>query len=110
MRLPNVDQAIVAEEKVTQYLLNPLHPDGAGKAKFFESVGFSRLDWRVLSYALLRLAETVEVRLSVESAHGWKYIVEGPLATPGGRTPRVRTVWIVDHGLTAPRLVTAYPL
>jgi hypothetical protein len=31
------------------------------------------------------------------------------IETPGGRMPAVRTVWIVDHGTTAPRLVTAYP-
>ncbi len=109
MKLPNVEHAIVSEEKITGYLLNPQHPDGAGKAKFFEAMGFSRDDWRVLAEALRRLAETTEVAGSVESAHGWKYIVEGPLATPSGRTPAVRSVWIVDQGTTAPRLITAYP-
>ena len=29
---------------------------------------------------------------------------------PGGRRPRLRTVWQVDEGDLAPRLITAYPL
>jgi hypothetical protein len=84
MKVPNLDQALVSEEKITGYLLNPQHPAGAGKAKFFTAMGFSRADWRVLAVALLRLPETVEVAQSVESAHGWKYIVDGPLETPSG--------------------------
>jgi hypothetical protein len=40
---------------------------------------------------------------------GEKYVLEGLLETPGGKRPPVRTVWIIDAGLTAPRLVTAYP-
>ena len=33
----------------------------------------------------------------------------GRIETPSGKTPLVRTVWIVDRGFDAPRLVTAYP-
>ena len=36
--------------------------------------------------------------------------VEGELPAPDGRRPRVRTVWQVDKGQIAPRLITAYPL
>lgn len=31
MNLPNVDGVEIASEKITAYLLNPRHPDGAGK-------------------------------------------------------------------------------
>ena len=44
------------------------------------------------------------------SSHGWKYVVEGEIETPAGRSVVIRTVWIVDHGQSSPRLVTAYPL
>ena len=40
MRLPNASLALVAREKVTDYLLNPAHPDSGGKAEFFHSLGF----------------------------------------------------------------------
>jgi hypothetical protein len=109
MMLPHAESAIVEQEKVTEYLLNPTHPDNGGKAAFFLSLGFRREDWPRLASAFRRLAESVELRSSVDSLHGQKYIVDGPIETPGGKTPLVRTVWIVDAGQDTPRLVTAYP-
>ena len=44
-----------------------------------------------------------------ETGFGPRYDVAGPLKTPDGRTPRVRTVWQIDHGQVAARLITAYP-
>ncbi len=97
------------EQKITGYLLNARHPEGAGKAKFFASLGFSRQDWHLLAAALRRLPETAPVARSMASVHGRKYTVDGPLETPSGRSPLVRTIWIIDRGSEVPRLVTAYP-
>ena len=47
---------------------------------------------------------------TVDSAYGTRYAVDGPLETPDGRNPLVRTVWIVDKGSARPRLITAHPL
>jgi hypothetical protein len=109
MTLPNVENAVVAEAKVVDYLLNPAHLDGASKARFFAALGFSRDEWKVLGDRLRHLAETTAVASTVESVHGIKYIIEGPITGPRGRTANVRTVWIVDAGATVPRFVTAYP-
>ena len=109
MKLPHAESAVVEREKITEYLLNPTHPDNGGKAAFFLSFGFRREDWPSLATAFRRLAESVEVRSSVDSPHGQKYIIDGSIETPGGKTPLVRTVWIVDAGQDTPRLVTAYP-
>lgn len=109
MSLLNLEKALVSQDKVTGYLLNPLHPDGAAKACFFGGLGFSAEQWHLLANALLRSAETGLVAKHVESAHEQKYIVDGRLETPRGRSVVVRTVWIVDHDADAPRLVTAYP-
>lgn len=35
MQLPNASTAELSREKIVGYLLNPEHPDGAGKAAFF---------------------------------------------------------------------------
>ncbi len=35
--------------------------------------------------------------------------MEGEIETPAGRSVVIRTVSIVDHGQSSPRLVTAYP-
>src|SRR5271157_2299716 len=40
LKLPNLDRASVSEQKVAAYLLNPKHPDGAGKATLLLS-GFA---------------------------------------------------------------------
>jgi hypothetical protein len=109
MRLPNASLALVAKEKVADYLLNPAHPDNGGKAAFFQSLGFRREEWEVLARALRGSATATDVTERLESAHGMKYVLEGVFETPSGRDPRVRTIWIIDRGRNCPRLVTAYP-
>jgi hypothetical protein len=84
-------------------------PDNGGKAAFFLALGYQPDDWLSLAAALRRLAVATEVAKSMETAHGIKYVVDGGIETPGGQTPVVRTIWIVDRGLDRPRLVTAYP-
>ena len=107
--LPNAHHAFVEREKITEYLLNPAHPDGAGKALFFAAHGFHREDWETLADGLRTLARTALVSKSMASPHGQKYIIDGRMLTPNGKTVMVRTVWIIDEGLDKPRLVTAYP-
>ncbi|HEV7374892.1 MAG TPA: hypothetical protein VGN95_09260 [Pyrinomonadaceae bacterium] len=43
------------------------------------------------------------------TVHGKKYIIDDMIEMPSGKSPVVRTVWIIDRGEDAPRLVTAYP-
>jgi hypothetical protein len=50
-RVPNADQAIIDPRKITDYLLSQTHPDGAPKAAFFESFGFTLIDWPMLGDA-----------------------------------------------------------
>ena len=108
--LPNADLAIVDERKLRRYLLSASHPAGRAKALFFKRFGFDLKTWRFLRGALLAHAASAEVVSEVATSFGTKYIVEGTLAAPDGRTPRVRAVWFVTKGEAAPRLVTAYPL
>ncbi len=109
MNLPRVDAVEIAKEKITDYLLNPLHPDGAGKAIFFLAQGFRPDAWQVFAEALRQLAARFPVAKESESRHGVKYVVDGAIQTPVGKSPTVRTVWIVDQGSDTPRFVTAYP-
>jgi hypothetical protein len=109
MELPNAGSAIIEREKIADYLLNSAHPDNGGKAAFFFSLGFNQDDWQSLAQAFHRLAGRSQVLKSVETSHGCKYIVEGRIETPIGKSPVVRTIWIIDRGGDAPRLVSAYP-
>lgn len=110
MNIPNAANCIVETEKVRDYLLNLLHPAGKGKAAFFTAMGFRQQDWEVLAMALRQMIRRVPVTISMTTRHGQKYIVDGPLVTPTGQIPPIRTVWVIDSGTDRPRLVTAYPI
>lgn len=109
MNLPDAEFALIEQAKVADYLLNAEHPENGGKAAFFLALGFCREEWPKLATALRRAAEDHPVTKRMASPHGEKYVLEGPLETPDGKKTTVRTVWIIDAGLSAPRLVTAYP-
>jgi hypothetical protein len=109
-RLPDAERAIVAQSKIVDYLLSLSHPDGRGKARFFLSHGFSPDDWEVLARALRDNAVAHRVTAAEHTAFGTRYVVEGQLVAPDGRTPRVRVVWFIRTGSEIPELVTAYPL
>lgn len=109
MKLPNAENAVVEREKITEYLLNPTHRYGASKARFFESFGFRAEEWWTLAEALRELGRNHDVTKVRETGFGPRYEVDGALSAPDGRHPRVRTVWQLDHGAVAPRLITAYP-
>jgi hypothetical protein len=109
VKLPNAGRALVEREKITEYLLNAEHSDNGGKARFFTAMGFRRDDWAALAAAFRSLALGSVAVQRLDSTHGEKYLVDGHIKSPSGRMPRVRTVWIVEPGQDAPRLVTAYP-
>jgi hypothetical protein len=110
MKLPNATALIVERDKILEYLLNPLHRYGAVKERFFTAFGFRADDWQILAESLREHGRMHEVVRTHETSFGPRYIVEGELNTPAGRSPRVRTVWQFDEGKIAPRLITAYPL
>lgn len=107
MKLPNVHLAVVEREKVMGYLLDFTHRHGASKARFFSSFGF---DAESLAAALHEHGRRHDVFRTRETPFGPRYEIEGDLPAPDGRVPRIRTVWQLDTGEIAPRLITAYPL
>jgi hypothetical protein len=110
MELPFLEALRVEESKVTGYLLSEV--TGRGKAAFFLSLGFRVENWEMLAIALKAQARENAVVSAVDSPYGKRYSVDGPIDTPDNRRPRprVRTVWILDAGSEAPRLITAHPV
>ena len=106
--MPHAERAIVPMEKITEYLLSRTHAVGSRKAAFFRQFGFKENAPDVLRNALIAHAAAYMVSRELDSIHGKKYEVSGPLATPSGRLPMVKTVWMAAGG-TPPRLVTAIP-
>ena len=59
MRL-SPDTAIIAPEKLRDYILNPSHPDGGSKARYLGVMGYSRAGWEALEKDLRAQHLTVE--------------------------------------------------
>lgn len=110
MNLPRADVVEIPEAKVAEYLLSTTHREGRHKAAFFLAHGFSATAWNELAAALRQHAANHPVAKVEESPFGKRYVVEGIMETPDGRTPNLRTVWFIDLDAEIPRFVTAYPL
>ena len=104
------DVVVVPPQKITHYLLSLTSRDGKGKARFFFGYGFTVADWEVLADALKRHAAENPVTKTETTDYGTRYVIEGMMRTPDGRTPQLRTVWLLENAGDAPRFITAYPL
>ena len=109
MKLPNHENAVVPQSKVTDYLLSFKHRDGRGKAQFFTRLGFSIDSWETLAKTLLGHATNHHVTKIEKTLFGTRYVIEGAIHTPDGRYPIICSVWFVETGESIPRFVTAYP-
>ena len=68
MNLPNAERAVVAREKITEYLLSLTSPRGASKARFFMRFGFTIERWEVFAEALHSLCLENEVVATEETS------------------------------------------
>ena len=108
MPIPDARRAVIAPEKVRDYLLNLEHPDGGSKAVWFHSLGYSWEQWQLLADDLLAIARESDEFDTETTQFGMKYKASGSVGRPNYRPGRVMTVWIVEDD-DPPRLVTAYP-
>ena len=105
----SADDAVIPAEKLRDYILDRMHPDGRAKAEYLGRVGYSAAKWRRLEGDLRDLLRTSEARPGRVSPYGEKYEILGSLTGPNGGTAWVRSIWIMRTGETAPRLVTLIP-
>jgi hypothetical protein len=110
MKLPNCSRLTVPERKVRLYLLNPAHPTGGGKAKFFLQFGFIAREWNVLALALAAHAQENDFIEVTHTSFGKRYVIDGRLIAPDGNILNIRAAWYMDDGSDVPRFVTAHPL
>ncbi len=109
MKLPDGEHAFIAPEMLIEYLLSEDHPYGGSRALFLISNGFDPTNPAPLAEALLRIAALEEIVSSGTTEHGTKYVLDGTMGSPTGRTISLRTVWMIQGEETRPRFVTAYP-
>ena len=109
MKMPNADRAIIAEDKLTGYLLNVSHRRGGPKARLLLGVGYRSDNPHALESDLRAQHLPLDVASTHANAYGVVYEIEGPIRTPGGRSIRFCSVWQVDTGTDVPRFITMYP-
>jgi hypothetical protein len=108
--LQNARSAVIERAKLTRYCLDPDHEDGRHKARVFKAaLGFDQANADDLISAIRSGIMTHEAEYLGETAHGFLWRVDLPIAGPRG-TAAVRTGWIYEKGKDVPRLTTAYVL
>lgn len=100
----------VAPNKVRDYLLNPDHPIGGAKARFFLGIGYSWPRVEQLIADLIQHGHRSTVTEEKQSPYGVKFVVDGPLLAPNGREYPIRTVWMEQSPGTLVLLITAHLL
>lgn len=108
MQLPNRMLAVIAQEKLTDYLLNTRHRRGGTKARLLEQRGYTIQNWRQLEADIRSCLET-EVDIIRTTEYGTRYEIRMTLQTPLNIPLTVRTIWQIDDGTDVPRLITLYP-
>jgi hypothetical protein len=108
MQLPNRARAVIAPEKLIDYLLNTGHKRGGTKARLLARCGYTVQNW-------IRLEEDIRGALETEvdwvrtTEYGIRYEIRMTLQSPLGMPLTVRTIWQIDDGTVVPRLITLYP-
>lgn len=105
-------QITISEAKLRDYLLNPDHPQNSGKAKFPLAGGFRADDLGTFEAALiehLRCGRHVQRDIS-RFGGSVRLVIEDPLCVPDGRTPLVRSAWLIEENPLSAVLLTAFPI
>lgn len=110
MVLPHAENASVDIRKLREYCLNPEHDEGKHKAALFaDALGMTADAAGELREVLLRIVTSNEALPRRRDVYGQRYAVDFTLEWKG-RTARLRSGWILEHGSDTPKLTTCYPL
>lgn len=109
MTVPNANNAEIPDRKLISYLLDHNHPQNKGKAAFYEIAGFTKDNSDDLRIALLGHILENEIVKFINTDFGIRYVVEGWMPCPNGKSYPIRSIWFIDNGEEIPKLVTAYP-
>jgi hypothetical protein len=109
MKIPHADNAVIAEDKLRNYLLNLAHRRAGSKAKLLLSMGYRADDWLKLDSDIRVCHLLEEVDFEVDTEYGKRFEIVAPLHGPVGPSVIFRSVWQIDTGTAYPRLITMYP-
>ncbi len=106
--LPGHEFAVIPDDKISGYALNPLHDVGQHKARVFAAMlGINRNNADILMAAIRAGIRAMPADRMHADHHGQRYKVDLPVTGPGG-SAMVRTAWIVRVGGFVPHLTSVY--
>jgi Domain of unknown function (DUF6883) len=105
MKLP--DDAVIAEEKLTEYLL--VWRARNDKSGYLAQAGYELSNWDVLETDLRQLAATADAEIEGTNDFGEVLLARGALHGPNGVILKVKTIWIRLAELDETRFVTLIP-
>ena len=107
--LPEYENAIIPEEKLTNYALNLDHPVGKNKAIAFEkALGYNKNNAEQLVKNIKDNLHKFSAVEKPDMGYGKRYQVDMDLTGLNGKTAKVRTAWIQDKTTGEMRLVSVY--
>ncbi len=104
MRLP-VDTRI-APEKLSAYLLRPR--EDHDKSGLLALAGYTARDAARLEQDIRTQLLPLEAVAAGEDAYGWKYVIQGNLTGPNGRSLPVLAVWMREKATGMTKFITLY--
>lgn len=107
-RIPGYKKAIIARDKLKNYLLNPHNSNG--KSEFFRALGYNMKNWKRLESDLRSGIANNKAIVKIKNRYGHEveaYTVLMPLGI--NKKAIVITGWEKDPVANAPRFITAYP-
>lgn len=106
--LSGANKAKIDPRKLTEYALNPNHPDGGNKAKVFESaLGFNKSNADDLLKQLQNGVMNNPAVAGKVDQYGSRFTVDIPVSGPSG-SGIVRTGWIYKTGSSTPEMTTLF--
>jgi hypothetical protein len=111
--LPNAHSVEIATEKFERYSMDPSNLGNEGKWKAFEALGYDvqtdagRASGAedVISQLNSQLA-SAPANADRDTAFGPRFHVETMVTGPNGKSARLVTIWQIDQGASAPRMIT----
>lgn len=105
MKLPN--DTIIAEVKITQYLLKFLVEDD--KSLFLAQANYTQDNWQQLEKDLREQILPLDATPTEQTRYGNKYEIRGTLTGPNGRRLPVVTIWMTEFPSQKTKFITLYP-
>lgn len=99
--------ALIAKEKVTDYLLE-WRPEN-DKSQFLALAGYTIAEADRLVDDIRGQLLPLDVQIEEMTDYGQKYRITGALIGPNGRTVQVETVWMLESASGVTKFITLYP-